>query len=59
MTFLLAPIEKVIFFVLKVICPQYTLSLLDSGNCYFVVFQNACPILTFTCPGQVLINVAP
>ena len=32
--------------------PQYTFSLPDSGNCYFFVFQNSCPNLTFTCPGQ-------
>ena len=24
----------------------------DSGNCYFLVFQNACTNLTFNCPGQ-------
>ena len=41
-----------LFFVLKVVCPQYTFSLPDSGNWYLLVFQNACPNLTFTCPGQ-------
>ena len=50
MTFLLAP--KSHFFVLKVVCPQYTFSLPDSGYCYFLVFQNACPNLIFICPGQ-------
>ena len=37
-------------FVLRVICPRYTFTLPDSGNCYFLVFQSACPNLTFTCP---------
>ena len=44
MKFLLAPPPpppKVIF-VLKVVCPQYTFSLPDLGNCYSLVFQNAC-----------------
>ena len=40
--------EKELFLVLKVVCPQYTLSLPNSGNCYFLVFQNACPNLTIT-----------
>ena len=52
MTFLLVPKEKYLFFVLKVLCTQCSFSLPDSGNCYFLVFQNACPNLTFTCPGQ-------
>ena len=52
MTFLLAPKRKRLIFVLKVVCPQYTSSLPDSGYCYFQVFQNACPNLTFACPGQ-------
>ena len=52
MTFSLAPKEKELLFVLKVVCPQYTSSLPDSGNCYFLVFQNACPNQTFTCPRQ-------
>ena len=51
MTFLLA-LKGKDFFVLKVVCLQYNFSLPDLGNCYFLVFQNACPNLTFTCPGQ-------
>ena len=50
--FLFAPKRKRVIFVLKIICPQYTFSLPDLGNSYFSVFQNACPNLTFTCPGQ-------
>ena len=51
--FYLPPKRKIIFlFVLKVKCPQYTYSLPNSGNCYFLVFQNACPNLTCTCSGQ-------
>ena len=51
--FHLPPKEKELFFVLKVVhVPQYTFSLPDSGNCFFSVFQNACPNLKFTCPGQ-------
>ena len=30
----------------------YTNSLPDLGNCYSLIFQNTCPNLTFTCPGQ-------
>ena len=56
MTVLLAPKRKrVILFVLEVVCPvcsQYTFSLPNSVNCYFLVFQNACPNLTLTCTGQ-------
>ena len=41
--------------------PQYTFDLPDSGNCYFLVFQNACPNQTFTWPGNraSALNVAP
>ena len=52
MIFLLAPKRKRLFFVLKVVRPHYTFSSPDSGNCFFLVFQNACPDLTLTCPGQ-------
>ena len=52
MTVLLVPKRKRVIFVLKVVCPQYTFSLPYSGNCYFLVFQIACPNLTLTCPGQ-------
>ena len=52
MTIFTCPQKKELFFVLEIVCPQYTFSLPDSGNCYFLVFQNACPSLTFTCPGQ-------
>ena len=31
--------DKFFVFVLKVMCPQYTFSLPDSSNCYFLVFQ--------------------
>ena len=50
----LAPERKRVIFInfLKVLCPQCTFSLPDSGTCYFLVFQNAGPDLTFTCPGQ-------
>ena len=51
-TFYLPPKEKELFFVLKVICPQYSFSLPESGNCYFLVVQNACPNQIFTRPGQ-------
>ena len=57
MTFFLPQKEKELFFVLKVICPQYTFSLADSGNWYFLVFHNACPESDFYLPraiGQVL-----
>ena len=43
---------KKVIFVLKVVCPQYTFCLPNSGYCYFLVFQNACPNLTSTCPRQ-------
>ena len=43
---------KVISCKLKVVCPQYTFSLPDLGISYFLVFQNACRNLTFTCPEQ-------
>ena len=36
------PKKKELFLVLKVVCSQYTFSLPNSGNCYFLVFQNAC-----------------
>ena len=53
---LLAPERKrkKLFVVLKDMSTidLYTFSLPNSGNCYFLVFQNACPNLTFTCPGQ-------
>ena len=56
LTFLLAPKRErvIIIFVLKVVCPQYTLtcSLPISDYCYFFVFKSACLNLTFTCPGQ-------
>ena len=54
MPVLLAPKRKRVIFVLNIVCPQYTFCfcLPDSGNCYFLVFQNACPNLTFTCPEQ-------
>ena len=53
-TFLLAPERKrvISYVVLKVICPQCTVNLSDLGNCYFLVSQNACPNLTFSCPRQ-------
>ena len=56
MTFLLAP-KKIFLFVLEVICPQYTFSLPDSGNCYFPFFSNYLPESDFYLPqaiGQVL-----
>ena len=34
MTFYLPQKEKELFFVLKVMCLQYTFSLPDSGNCF-------------------------
>ena len=43
--------------LLKVVCPQYIFSLPSTGNYYFLVFQNACPISDFYLPqaiGQVL-----
>ena len=46
MTFLLAQKEKERFCIESFVCPQYTFSLPDSGNCYFLVFQNACPNMT-------------
>ena len=52
MTFLLPLNEKDLFFVLKVMCPQCTFSLPESGNCYFLIVQNAGLNLTFTCLGQ-------
>ena len=54
MTILLASKRKQVIYVLKVVhvCPQYTFSLPDSANFYFLVFQNTCPNLTFTCPGH-------
>ena len=46
MTFLLAPKRKIIIiFVLKVICPQYTLACPIWATSHFLVFQNACPNL--------------
>ena len=49
--FYLPPKEKELFFVLKVVCPQYTFRLPNSGNCYFLVFLNGwffakCPLFT-------------
>ena len=41
----------IVFIVLKVVS-QSTLCLPESGNCYSLVFQNACPNLTCTCPRQ-------
>ena len=53
MTVLLAPKrKKVIFCIESQIGSQYTFCLSDLGNCYLLSFQNACPNLTFTCPGQ-------
>ena len=52
MTFYLPQTGKELFFVLKVVCPQYTFRLSDSGNCYFLVIWNACSNLTFTYPEQ-------
>ena len=57
MTFLIAPKRKIVIFLYwkssYVLCiSQCTLSLPDLGNCYFLVFQNACSNLTYTCPGQ-------
>ena len=52
MTFLLAPKRKrLIFFCIESLCPKYTFSLPDSGNCYFFVFQNA-HIWTLLAPGN-------
>ena len=48
MTFFLAPRRKRVMFVLKVVCPQYTFSLPDSGKVISWSFQNACRNLTFT-----------
>ena len=49
---------KKLFFVLKVVySAQYIFSLCDSGNCYFLVCQNACPKSDFYLPwaiGQAL-----
>ena len=59
--------KRVIFdSLLKVVCPLYTFSSPDSGNCYFLIFQNACPntcntVHDFYLPqaiGQVLKNAA-
>ena len=55
MTFLLAPTKKKKKKKIKksyicidtdsfTVCPQNTFSLPDSGNCYFLIFQNACLI---------------
>ena len=52
MTFLLAPKGKRVFYfcIESYTCPWYTFTLPDLSNCFFLVFQNACRNLTFTCP---------
>ena len=48
--------EKELFFVLKVVCPQYTFSLPDSDNCYFLGLSKCFPQSDFYLPqaiGQV------
>ena len=46
------PLKERVIFCIESLCPQYTFSLPDSGSCYFLVFQNACLNLSFTCPRQ-------
>ena len=53
MSFLLAPKRKSYFLYWKLYtCTQYSFSLPDSGNCYFLVFQNACPRWLLLAPGN-------